>query len=63
MSDILWIIGKVYIFLCLALAILLPLAVLAGCDNNYQPRCLENCSAGGGDDSFGAGARPLPGAV
>jgi len=41
------------------LAVLLLLAFclgLMGCDNNYQPTCTNNCIAGGGDDSFGAGA-------
>jgi len=35
--------------------------MLTGCDNNYQPKCTTNCVAGGGDDSFGAGAQPLKG--
>jgi len=37
--------------------VVLSTFVLAGCDFNYQPTCTQECSAGGGDDSFGAGAK------
>jgi len=37
--------------------LLISLVFLVACDFNFQPECDENCSAGGGDDSFGAGAQ------
>lgn len=60
MAYILWIIRRFFAGV-VRYALPLGLFFVPGCDFNYQPLCNAGCIAGGGDDSFGAGAKPVGG--